>query len=206
MMEVLAGKLILRSTLTSPFGRKVRMAAEVLGLAHRLVVVSADPADAADTLRQQNPLGKIPCLVLEDGTSIYDSRVILEYLQHVVGSEQLLPLTGAHRFRMLTLMTLADGVIDAGALIIYEQRYHEARACSPKWLDHQRGKIQRALDAFERAPLDPGRTDAVAIGLGCALGFLDKRKVLNWRAGCPKLVEWLDSFRAREAAYERTRA
>ena len=71
---------MLRSTLTSPFGRKVRMAIEVLGLGDRITLVPADPLDENDTLRQQNPLGKMPCLVLSDGTSIYDSGVIIEYL------------------------------------------------------------------------------------------------------------------------------
>ena len=86
-------KLVLRTTLTSPFGRKARMAADVLGLRDRVTVVHADVADENDTLRQQNPLGKIPCLVRGDGTPVYDSGVILECLQEVAGTDRLMPAT-----------------------------------------------------------------------------------------------------------------
>ena len=81
-------KFVLRSTLTSPFGRKVRMAAEVLGLMDRITLVPADPRDETDTLRQQNPLGKMPCLIAADGTPIYDSGVIIEYLDQLTGGGQ----------------------------------------------------------------------------------------------------------------------
>jgi glutathione S-transferase len=77
---------ILRSTLTSPFGRKVRMAIDVLGLGGRVSIVPADTLDETDTLRTQNPLGKLPCLLLTDGTALYDSRVIIEFLQDLAGS------------------------------------------------------------------------------------------------------------------------
>jgi glutathione S-transferase len=196
---------MLRTTLTSPFGRKVRIAAEVLGLGTRVKVVHADTADEHDTLHQQNPLGKIPCLVLTDGTAIYDSSVILEFLQHVVGGEKLMPLQGVERFNMLTLTRCADGIIDAGALIIYEARYHEEGTASEKWLAHQRRKISRALNTFEAAPPDPTRTDSITIGLACALGFLDKRKPIHWRPSCPRLVEWIAAFEANEPAFYLTR-
>ena len=84
-------KFVLRSTLTSPFGRKVRMAIELLGLGDRITLVPANPLDEKDTLRQQNPLGKMPCLVLSDGTSIYDSGVIIDYLQEFKGTGELIP-------------------------------------------------------------------------------------------------------------------
>ncbi|MCC6196873.1 MAG: glutathione S-transferase N-terminal domain-containing protein [Burkholderiales bacterium] len=197
---------VLRTTLTSPFGRKARMAADVLGLAERVKVVHADTADEDDTLRQQNPLGKIPCLVRADGTAIYDSGVIVEFLQQVADTERLLPAGGPQRIRALTLTRLADGIIDAGALIIYEGRYHEAGAQSERWLAHQRGKILRALATFERAPPDPVKSDAVGIGLACALAFLDKRKPVEWRSACPQLVAWFHTFARREPAFERTRA
>src|SRR5450756_514892 len=77
---------VLRSTVTSPFGRKVRMAIEVLGLNDRVTLVPADTLDDNDTLRAQNPLGKMPCLLLADGTTIYDSGVIIEFLADVAGS------------------------------------------------------------------------------------------------------------------------
>jgi glutathione S-transferase len=196
----------LRTTLTSPFGRKVRMAVDVLGLSDRVTIVPADTADENDTLRQQNPLGKIPCLVRGDGTSIYDSGVIVEFLQSVADSDQLLPRQGPARFPMFTLARLADGIIDAAIAVIYEERYHEPGARSEVWIAYQRGKIMRGLAAFEAAPPDASNTTAVSIGLACALGFFDKRKVMEWRPTCPRLAAWFATFTDREAAYERTRA
>jgi glutathione S-transferase len=103
-----AENFVLRTTPTSPFGRKVRMAIEALGLGGRITVVPADPLDETDTLRQQNPLGKMPCLVLGDGTTIYDSGIIIEYLQDVAGTDRLLPLRGRDRYRALTLSRTAS--------------------------------------------------------------------------------------------------
>ena len=197
-------KFVLRTTLTSPFGRKARMAADVLGLRDRVTVVHADVADENDTLRQQNPLGKIPCLVRADGTTVYDSGVILECLQEAAGTDRLMPARGPDRIRKFTMARLADGIIDAGALIIYEGRYHETGAQSERWVALQRGKIVRALAAFERDPPDPRKSDAVAIGLACALEFLDRRKAVEWRPTHPRLVAFLDAFAKNEPAYERT--
>src|SRR5476651_544326 len=116
-------KFVLRSTLTSPFGRKVRMAIDVLNLSDRVTLLPADPLDESDTLRQQNPLGKMPCLVLSDGTSIYDSGVIIDYLQELKGTDKLIPLRGLARFKALTLARLADGILDASILVIYDNRF-----------------------------------------------------------------------------------
>lgn len=196
-------KFVLRTTLTSPFGRKARMAADILGLDDRVTIVHADTADESDTLRQQNPLGKVPCLVRADGTSIYDSSVILEFLQYVAGTDRLVPTHARERIGTLTMAGLADGIIDAGALIIYEGRYHEGTH-SEQWLAHQRGKIVRALSEFERTPPDARKSDAVSIGLACALAFLDRRKAVDWRPSCPRLAAWLDEFAANEPAFERT--
>src|SRR5690349_20667273 len=116
-------KFVLRSTPTSPFGRKVRMAVETLGLSNRVTVAPADPLDENDTLRQQNPLGKMPCLILADGSTIYDSGIIIEYLQDVARTDRLLPLQGRERFQALTLSRLADGIMDASILVVYETRF-----------------------------------------------------------------------------------
>ena len=199
-------KFVLRSTPTSPFGRKVRMAVDVLGLSGRVTVVPADTLDENDTLRQQNPLGKMPCLVLADGTSIYDSGVIVEFLQDVAGTDRLLPARGLPRFKALTLARLADGISEAAILIVYESRFRDPGTHSERWLAHQRGKITRALATFEAAPPDPAKTDIVALGLACALGYLDWRKVVEWRQACPRLATWLAAFAKNEPAFERTRA
>jgi glutathione S-transferase len=199
-------KFVLRSTLTSPFGRKVRMAIEALGLSERVRLVPADPLDENDTLRRQNPLGKMPCLLRADGGAIYDSGVIVEFLQAVAGGDRLVPAGGDARFKALTLARLADGIMDASILVVYDSRFRPGQPPSERWLEHQRGKIRRGLAAFEAAPPDPARTDIVSIGLSCALGYLDWRQQVDWRASYPGLVAWLSGFAAHEPAFERTRA
>lgn len=201
-----AGQLVLRSTLTSPFGRKVRMAIEVLGLADRVRLSPADTLNETDTLRAQNPLGKLPCLLLADGSAIFDSGVIIEFLAELVGSEKLLPARGLARFKALTQARLADGITDAALLMVYEGRFRDADTPSQRWLDHQRGKVIRALAVFEAAPPDPAKTDIVAIGLSCALGYLDWRKPVEWRLSHPRLVAWIAAFANHEPAFDITRA
>ena len=197
---------VLRTSLTSPFGRKVRMAVDVLGLNDRVTVSPADPLDETDTLRQQNPLGKMPCLVRGDGSTIYDSGIIIEFLQDVAGTDRLLPKSGDARFKALTLSRLADGIIDASILVVYDSRFRPGEPPAERWLSHQRGKIMRGLAAFEKAPPDPQKTDIVAIGLACALGYLDWRKQVDWRSAAPGLIDWLNRFGAHEPAFARTRA
>ena len=199
-------KFVLRSTLTSPFGRKVRMAAEVLGLSDRITVEPANPQDESDTLFRQNPLGKMPCLVTADGGAIYDSGVIIEFLQDVTGTERLLPARGPARIKALTLARLADGITEAAILIVYETRFRDPGMQSDRWLNAQRARIKRALVAFEAAAPDPAKTDIVAIGLACALGYLDWRKGVDWRPLYPGLVKWFAAFTKNEPAFERTRA
>jgi glutathione S-transferase len=199
-------KFVLRSTLTSPFGRKVRIALEALGLADRVMVVPANPLDENDTLRQQNPLGKMPCLVCPDGSTVYDSGIIIEYLQELSGGKRLLPARGPARYKALTRARLADGIMDASILVVYDSRFRPGEPPSEKWLTHQRGKINRGLAAFEAEPPDPSKTNVVSIGLACALGYLDWRKQVDWRAVYPGLVSWLQRFSEHEPAFERTRA
>jgi glutathione S-transferase len=132
--------LTLRSSPSSPFVRKVRIAASVLGLDDQIRTERAETGDAKDTLRQQNPLGKIPALTLEDGTVLFDSRVILEYLDHRAGGGRIVPRDPESRFAALRLQALADGIMDASVLIIYEARWRTPERHEQKWLDHQAGK------------------------------------------------------------------
>ena len=196
--------MILRSTSASPFARKVRIAAAVLGLADDMEVIPADTSDPGDDLRAQNPLGKIPTLVLDDGATIYDSAVILEYFDHLAGGGRLIP-PGADRFDVLTRAALADGVIDAAILRVYEQRWRDAATHSPRWLEHQSGKISRGLTALEASAGAHDTVDVASIGLACALGYLDLRFAGAWRQERPKLVGWLDAFAAAVPAFEATR-
>jgi glutathione S-transferase len=199
--------LILRSYPASPFGRKVRIAAAMLGLSERIEIVAADTSDPADSLRRQNPLGKIPTLIGEDGEAIFDSRVIVEYLDWLAGSSSgvLFPSEPAARFKALTLQALADGIIDAAILQVYELRYRDPSLRSAKWLDYQADKATRALAALEKRPPEALARHIGAIALACALGYLDLRFEGLWRSAHPRLVAWLEAFSAGVPAFEATR-
>ncbi|MCD1619335.1 glutathione S-transferase N-terminal domain-containing protein [Salipiger manganoxidans] len=200
-----ATPLVLRTTTTSPFGRKVRIAAQVLGLDGRLSLRPADTRDPEDTLRQQNPLGKMPCLLI--GTEpFYDSSVILDLLDLLAGGGQLLPpVTSAlPRLRALTRARLADGITEAALLMVYEGRFRAPDQVSQIWLEHLRGKVMRGLADFEQAPPDPTRACLVSIGLACALGYLDWRQPVDWRGAHPVLTGWLDQFAAAVPAFSAT--
>ena len=198
--------MILRSAPASPFGRKVRIAASVLGLSDKIEVQLADANDPSDTLRQQNPVGKIPTLIAEDGTAYYDSRVILEYLDHLAGGGKILPKDPKARFEALRLQALCDGICDAALMLIYEGRFRPAEKHEKKWLDHQAGKVERGLTVLEAAP--PPLADPPTIGqitLACALGYQDLRFNGTWRAKHPRLVAWLDKFAAQVPAFAETK-
>ena len=195
--------MILRSAPASPFGRKVKIAAAVLGLSSRFTTVDADTMSETDSIRRENPLGKIPTLVLDDGTTLYDSRVIVEYLDHLAGGGQVIPAETASRFRSLTLQALADGIMDAALLQVYEGRWRPSDRHEPRWVNHQAEKIARALTALEATP-PLVLTDVGAIALACALGYLDLRFAGEWRAGHPNLLAWLDRFSIAVPAFEAT--
>lgn len=197
--------LTLRSSPASPFGRKVKIAAMELGLMDKVTVVVADTNDPSEPLRQQNPLGKIPTLVLEDGTTLFDSRVICEYLDFVAGGHRLFP-EGEAKFPQLRLMALADGLADAALLQVYEVRFRPEENRNAAWVANQAGKVARALAALEAAPpAYPAQPRIGEIALACALGYLDLRFEGKWRADHPKLVAWLDAFAAKSPAFEATR-
>lgn len=196
--------LVLRSSPLSPFGRKVKLALDHLGLAGRVSVEVADTMDAADGLRQQNPLGKIPALVLDDGSVIYDSRVIVEYLDIEAGGNKIIPAEPWARIAALTLQALADGILDALILQRYEAMFRPEDRREPRWLDHQGGKVARAMARLEAEPpaLD---VHVGTLALACALGYQDIRFEGAWRADHPRLVTWLDGFIGlMPAAWQRT--
>lgn len=123
---------VLRSSPASPFGRKVKIAAAVLGLSGEITVEMTDTTDPNDSIRKQNPLGKIPALVLDDGKVLYDSRVIVEYLDHLAGGGKVLP-QGPSRFDVLTLQALANGLMDASILQVYETRFRPEERRDQDW-------------------------------------------------------------------------
>jgi glutathione S-transferase len=197
--------LTLRSSAASPFGRKIRIGASLLGLERDIAIELADTTNPGDSIRQQNPLGKIPTLVLEDGTTLFDSRVILEYLDHRAGGGKIIPPDASGRFAELRLQALADGLMDASILLVYEGRWRPAERHEPKWLDYQAGKVTRVLSALEA---DPPMLDAPPqvgqIALACALAYRDFRFEGTWRKDHPRLVGWLDAFAARVPAFATT--
>jgi glutathione S-transferase len=198
--------MTLRSAPASPFGRKVRIAASLLGLEGDIVIERADPMAPADSLRGQNPLGKIPVLITEDGTTLFDSRVIVEYLDHRAGGGKIIPAHPAQRFAALTLQALCDGLMDASLLQVYEGRWRSADRHEPKWMEHQAGKVARTLARLEGAP--PALSGLPQIGdiaLACALGYRDLRFAGDWRAAHPRLVAWLEAFADRVPAFAATR-
>jgi glutathione S-transferase len=201
--------MVLRSSPASPFGRKVRIAIALLGFDGETRVEHADPTNVADTLRRQNPLGKIPALIAEDGTAYYDSRVILEFLDERAGGSRIIPREARARLAALRLQALSDGILDASILTVYEARWRTAEHHEQKWLDHQAGKVARSLAVLESNPpaLDAASGSLPNVGqiaLACALGYRDFRFGESWRADHPRLVGWLVDFAARVPAFAAT--
>ncbi len=196
----------LRHSPASPFVRKVKIVAEMLGLADRIEMQDADTVVPEAAFLAQNALGKIPTLVLDDGSTLFDSRVIVEYLDHLAGGGRVLPKEPKARFAALRLQALCDGILDAALLIVYEGRFRQPEMRLQTWLDRQQDKIDRALAVLEAAP--PALSDVPDVGqitLACALGYLDLRLASAWRKDHPKLVAWLDQFAARVPAFARTK-
>jgi glutathione S-transferase len=200
--------MILRSSPPSPFGRKARIAISLLGFDQDVKIEPADPTDAGDSVRRQNPLGKIPVLIAEDGAAYYDSRVILDYLDDRAGGGKIVPRDSKARLAALRLQALCDGILDASILIVYEARWRPGEHHVQKWVDHQVGKVARGLAALEAAPPELGAhamPDVGQIALACVLGYRDLRFDGKWRADHPRLVAWLDQFAARVPAYAATK-
>jgi glutathione S-transferase len=194
--------LTLRTSPASPFGRKAKIAISVLGLDREVRIEAASTQDAQDPLRNQNPLGKIPVLLLDDGEALYDSPVILEYLDQRAGGGRIIPREPRQRFAALRLQALADGIMDASILISYEARYRPPEKHEQKWLDLQAGKVERALAALEASPPAIGAPpDVGQIALACALGYRDFRFAGTWRKDHRRLVGWIEDFAARSPAY-----
>jgi glutathione S-transferase len=197
--------LTVRAGEGSPFGRKVRIAIIVLGLGDKVKAEAAANQDPADPIRQQNPLGKVPVMLLENGEALFDSPVILEYLDWLAGGGKIVPKDGKARFDALRLEALADGILDASILQVYEGRYRPPEKHEQKWLDLQAGKVERGLAALEAAP--PGLDSPPNVGqitLACALGYRDFRFQGSWRKDHPRLVAWLDQFAAAVPAFAAT--
>jgi glutathione S-transferase len=197
--------LTIRTGFGSPYGRKARIAVSILGLDGKVKIEPASTQDSTDPLREQNPLGKVPVLLRDDGSTLFDSPVILEYLDMLAGGGRILPKEMEPRLEALRLEALADGILDASILVVYEGRYRPPEKLVQKWVDMQTSKVTRALAALESAPpgLDP-TPNVGQITLACALGYRDFRFPGTWRQDHPRLVAWLDAFAKHVPAYEAT--
>jgi len=194
----------LRSSPSSPFGRKVKMATYILGLDDQVTPVLTDTLDPNDSICEVNPLGKIPALE-DDGTTYYDSRVIMEYLDAKAGGGKIIPASGPARFEALTRAALMDGILDAAILVIYERRMRPEDKYVESVVERQRGKIIRGLEviAAKKPRYSNGAMpDIGEIGLACVLDYLDFRKQVNWRDHAPNLASWLADFAAAVPGYD----
>ena len=194
----------LRSSPSSPFGRKVKMATYILGLDDQVTPVLTDTLDPNDSICEVNPLGKIPALE-DDGTTYYDSRVIMEYLDAKAGGGKIIPASGPARFEALTRAALMDGILDAAVLVIYERRMRPEDKYVESVVERQRGKIIRGLEVIAAQNPSYGNgamPDIGEIGLACVLDYLDFRKQVNWRDHAPNLASWLADFAAAVPGYD----
>lgn len=181
---------------TSPYVRKVMILAHETGLAGRIDLMAKNVWAADTDIAATNPLGKVPALVLPDETVIFDSPVILDYLDSLHGGPRLIPAEGPARVKVLTVQALADGILDAAVLTLLEGR-RPATEQSADWLARQRRAVLRGLDALEGQVAGFGPAlEAEPINVGhitvlAALGYLDFRfAALDWRAGRPALAAW----------------
>ena len=200
MMKLLSNSL-------SPYGRKVKIAMGLKGLKDRIEIVPVD-TNIVDNpvINRPNPLAKIPALVVDGSTAIYDSHVICEYLDSLAPAPVLFPKSGVERIKTLTLGALADGILDAALLLVYEKRFRPEAMWHAPWQERQQGKIDRALDHLEQAPPAwSASPDYGHLTLACALGYLDFRLEGKWRPAHPKLVAWLDRFAEAVPAFDETR-
>lgn len=186
---------------TSPYVRKVRVVMAEKKLEYEFVLENVWAEDTS--IQQYNPLGKVPCLLMDDHGSLFDSRVIVEYLDTLSPVGRLLPQPGRDRAAVKCWEAIADGVLDAAVGIQVEQHRRPDAQPSRVWIDRQFGKIHAALDFMDKAldeqPHCMGVNFSLAdVAVGCALGYLDFRFAdLNWRKHHPNLQRLQEKLAAR---------
>ena len=188
---------------TSPFVRKVRVV-----LAEKKLDFSFEQENVwvpETTIQQVNPLGKIPCLVMEDGSTLYDSRVIAEYLDTVSPVCKLLPPNGRERTEVKVWEALADGVLDAAVLVFLERRERPPEQQSAKWIERQLGKVHAGLREMssrlgESSHCMGTHYTLADVATGCALGWLAFRfPEIDWRGDYPNLARLFDKLSERQS-------
>lgn len=187
----------LRYSPTSPYVRKVMITAIETGQESVIETVPTNPWDPETDLPNDNPLGKVPALVVDEGLTLFDSPVICEYLCTRVGAG-LIPDAGVNRWRVLRLQALGDGILDAAVLRFLEGKRPE-EIQKPDWIERQKRTIGRAVDSLEAAVGEWGEELTLGqITAGAALGYLDFRFPGDeWRQGRPALTDWYEAFAQR---------
>jgi len=191
-------------SLTSPYVRKVRivMAEKKLDYQHEL-----EDVWASDKILASNPLGKVPCLVLPGGEAIFDSRVIVEYLDTRSPVSRLIPESSRERIEVRTWEALADGILDASILARLEQHWpgRTAEQRSQAWVDRQLQKVEASLAAISKGLGDKPWCSGVHLSLadiavGCALGYVAFRfPQIDWRRAHPNLAKLAEKLDARQS-------
>ncbi len=191
---------------TSPYARKVRIVMAEKRIECQLEMI--DVWSPQTRIQDFNPLGKVPCLIMEDGGAVFDSRAIVEYLDTLTPVGHLIPSNGRERVEVRTWESLADGLIDAAVLVRLEQTQRPALQQSASWIERQMSKVQAALGSAssglgERAWCNGQSYTLADISLGCALGWLAFRfPSIDWRTPFPSLARHYDKLSARPSFIE----
>jgi glutathione S-transferase len=187
---------------TSPYVRKCMVVADELGLSDRITLLasSAHPVNRDASIIANNPLGKVPTLVTDDGMALYDSRVICEYLNDL-GGGQLFPASGAARWRAMTLQSLGDGILDAALLTRYENMVRPEALRWAEWTAGKLDAIHTSLSYLNQHPsVLAGELHIGQITVACALKYLDFRfPELAWNQAYPALAQAIAPVLARES-------
>lgn len=190
-------------SLTSPYVRKVRIVMAEKKLEYQLVL---EDVWANDAILKSNPLGKVPCLVLEGGEAVFDSPVIVEYVDTLSPVGKLIPPSGRERVEVRTWEALADGVCDAAILARLEQTWGPREgARSPAWIERQMSRVGAALKAMgqglgDKAWCHGTHYTLADVAVGCALAYLDFRFAhIDWRSDHPNLARLAEKLAARQS-------
>jgi glutathione S-transferase len=190
----------LRFAATSPYVRKVVVAAAECGLEDRIERIDTNVWAPDTDIADDNPLGKVPTLITDDGRVLIDSPVICDYIDSLSPEVRLVPAEGDERWRVLNLAALGHGMMDASVGRVMEIRIRPEPHRWQGLLDRLKAKTDRALDSLEKeaaANRLPG-VDLASITVGCALGYLDLRFAEEaWRNGRPALTAWYEAFSRR---------
>ena len=193
-------------SLASPFARKVRVVMLEKKLDYELILENVWSTDTK--IQQSNPLGKVPCLLMEDGGAMFDSRVIVEYLDTLTPVGKLIPPQGRERVEVKNWEALADGVLDAAILVFLEKKLRTPEMQSAEWMQRQMDKVHAGIKAMSNGlgekPFCVGNHLTLAdISVGCALDWISFRfPEVDWKMAYPNLVKLVEKLSERTSFKE----